>query len=247
MFFLFPLEKKRKDNIENLLEEAQKGDREAREKLIAQYQPFILSTASEICGRYLVLGQDDEVSVSLMAFNEAIDSYDKAKQSGFLGFAKNVIKRRLIDYFRKESRRNGEILISNFVDNEDDKEINTWEVQEAEDTFRERQAVLERREEIQHFQSKLNEMGISLQEIVACSPKHEDARQRAMELAYIIATNPLFREYLLEKKAIPVKKLEKVANCSSKTIERQRKYIIAVALILIGEYRYLREYIKVPK
>lgn len=247
MIFLFPLVKKQKESLEDLLQGAQSGDREAREKLISQYQPFILSSASEVCGRYLVMGQDDEVSISLMAFNEAIDSYDKEKQAGFLGFAKTVIKRRLIDYFRREAKRGGEILTSDFVDAEDDKETNAWEVREAEATFRERQAVYERREEIAHYQSKLKEMGISLQEVVACAPKHEDARLRAMELAYMVSSNPLFKEYLQEKKTIPISKLEKVAGCSAKTIERQRKYIIAVALILMGDYHYLRDYIKVPQ
>jgi RNA polymerase sigma factor len=35
-----------------------------------------------------------------------------------------------------------------------------------------------------------------------------------------------------------------MVKVSRKTIERNRKYIIAIALILIGDYVYLKDYIK---
>ncbi len=49
-------------------------------------------------------GIDEELSIALMAFNEAIDGYDTSKGS-FLSFAKLVINRRLIDYLRKKTKR----------------------------------------------------------------------------------------------------------------------------------------------
>jgi RNA polymerase sigma factor len=237
----------RKENtLDHLLIKAKNGDQEAREKLISQYQPFILNAAAEVCGRYLAMGQDDETTISLMAFNEAIDSYDSEKQAAFLSFAKTVIKRRLIDYFRRQSHKEREVVASSFIDQDEEKETQSWELKEAEEAFRERQITYERREEILHFQMKLSEMGLTLQDIVKSSPKHEDARRRAMEVAGVIAANPLYREYLLQKKSIPIKSLEKEVDCSSKTLERQRKYIIAISLILMGDYHYIRDYVKLP-
>ena len=90
-------------------------------------------------------------------------------------------------------------------------------------------------------------MGITFKEIVDCSPKHEDARLRAMELASIVVGNPMLKQFLLEKRTIPIKKLTQLADCSAKTVERQRKYIIAVAIVLMGDYHYLGEYIKIPQ
>jgi len=54
-----------------------------------------------VVGRYVAYGQDDELSIALMAFVEAIRSYDVSK-GNFLSFSQNVIKRRIIDYYRKE-------------------------------------------------------------------------------------------------------------------------------------------------
>jgi len=230
-----------------LLTAAKNGDGEKRNKLIEKYRPFVLSAASDTCGRYLIIGHDDEISIALMAFNEAIDAYDPDKQAGFLGFARNVIKRRLIDFFRKESRRDGEILTSDFVEMDEEKESTSWENKIAEDIHQEKRAAEDRRDEIQRFSEELGEMGITFKEIVDCSPKHEDARLRAMELASIVVGNPMLKQFLLEKRTIPIKKLTQLADCSAKTVERQRKYIIAVAIVLMGDYHYLGEYIKIPQ
>ncbi len=246
MFVIATEDNETHDSLDALIMDA-KHDPELRNSIIRQYRPFILSSASESAKRYLVYGHDDEISIAMMAFNEAIDSYKDDKQISFLSFARNVIKRRLIDFYRKESRRDGEILVSDFVDEEEDRVVNTWEVQYAEDKHNEEQAASDRRDEIMQFTADLKKMGISLQEIVEVSPKHEDARLRAMEIAGVIAENPMLRQYLMEKKTIPIKKIEQMVDCSAKTIERQRKYIIAVTLVLMGDYHYLSEYIKLPR
>lgn len=43
---------------------------------------------------------------------------------------------------------------------------------------------------------------------------------------------------------LPVKELESTMEVSRKTIERQRKYIIAVVLLLNSHFVYIKEYIK---
>jgi RNA polymerase sigma factor len=49
---------------------------------------------------------------------------------------------------------------------------------------------------------------------------------------------------LYAKKRLPIKELERHVHISRKTIERNRKYIIAIAIILSGEFHYLQDYIK---
>jgi RNA polymerase sigma factor len=52
------------------------------------------------------------------------------------------------------------------------------------------------------------------------------------------------REILLTKKRLPIKQLEELVDVSRKTLERNRKYIIAMALIFTSDYVYLKDYIK---
>jgi len=90
--------------IQQTLRLAKKGNELIREEFIRNHKPFIIKISSNICKRYLTWGHDDELSIALVAFNEATDSYKANDRASFYGFAKTVITRRLIDYFRKESK-----------------------------------------------------------------------------------------------------------------------------------------------
>jgi RNA polymerase sigma factor len=85
---------------------------------------------------------------------------------------------------------------------------------------------------------------LSFSDLVENSPKHQDARKNAITAAKMLVENEELKESLFEKKRLPIKQLERKVNVSRKTIERNRKYIIAIALILSSDYVYMKEYIK---
>ncbi|HHV61153.1 MAG TPA: RNA polymerase sigma-I factor [Firmicutes bacterium] len=234
-------------NLNRLIGEAQNGRNDAREKLIRDYLPFILRVASKVTKRYLRPGEDDEVSVGMMAFNEAINEYDLQKGSSFLSFSEIVMRRRLTDYFRKEAHFRREIPMSSFqVERQEPEEGDIAEFlreQQATDNYLILSENRERKEEIFHFRDMLADYGISFSELVAASPKHEDARARAIEVAKVIVSDPKLRAQLVKKKGLPIKELHGRLRVSRKTLERQRKYILAVALILMGEFQHLRAYV----
>jgi len=88
-----------------------KGDEREISLFIEEYKPFIAFCAKKAADRYVRYGEDDELSIALMAFDEAIKSYSSSKGS-FLAFARSVISRRLIDYYREE-RRHGNVISLN--------------------------------------------------------------------------------------------------------------------------------------
>jgi len=234
--------------IRQAIAHVQQGDENARERLIKQYIPFILKVTAQVCKRFVRMGEDDEVSIALLAFNEAIDKYDCQQSTSFFSFAQAVIKRRMIDYFRKNSGKNEIPWSSVGYEEGDDKEmVNqldrlTW--QSSQIKFFEEDVRELRREEILEFQKALQEYGISIRDLVAASPKHQDARVSAYQVARIIAANPRFLEHLNRTKSLPLKELELQVQVSRKTLERQRKYIIALAVILSGNFYFLDEYLE---
>lgn len=229
---------------DGLLAASRAGDAASREELISRYTPFVLRAASQTCGRFVKLGSDDEASVALMAFNEAIDCYEYGRGVAFLTFAEVVIKRRVVDYLRKCSRADREVPISALqeagrsdrppLELGEDKAL--WAQAEEE--------VYGRRLEIEEFRNQLGRFGIKLEELVDASPKHADARQRALEVAQLVAGREDLREHLFAKRELPVSVLAGSAGVSRKTIERQRKYIIALAIILSGDFPFLKEYLR---
>lgn len=98
--------------LRRILDQAQKGDELSRERLIRDHRTFVAEVCSYVCNRYLTWENDEELSVGLLAFDEAIDAYDLRGSLKFPAFAHTVIRRRLIDYFRSQARYNNELLAS---------------------------------------------------------------------------------------------------------------------------------------
>ena len=82
-----------------------KEDSVVRETFLAEYRTFIRHVASQACFRSLEWGRDDELSEALIAFNEAIDLFVADKGVPFLAYARVLMKRRLIDYYRRHRLR----------------------------------------------------------------------------------------------------------------------------------------------
>ena len=56
-------------------------------ELIEKHMPFIIKSISDVTGRYVSCENDEELSVGMMGFHEAIERYDNEK-GHFLSFAK---------------------------------------------------------------------------------------------------------------------------------------------------------------
>lgn len=236
-----------RNQLTELVLAAQNGDSLARETLLHDYRPFYLRVASGSCRKYLVLGRDDEASIAMIAFNEAIDSYNSEGGASFLSFSEIVIKRRMVDFFRRQARRADEIPLSSFETDENEEGIiQKIESKEAQAVLQIQEDAEERREEIFRLDQLLSDYGIRFSELVKISPKHQDARDRALQVARIIVNNPEFLAHLTSRKSLPLKELEERVEVSRKTLERQRKYIITLTLILVGDFTHLQEYLNRP-
>jgi RNA polymerase sigma factor len=232
------------ETVESRVARARNGDAQARENLIRDYMPFVLKTASAATRRFLVVGQDEEVSVALQAFDEAMMAYTSPKP-GFVAFAATVIRRRLIDYFRKEKRRN-EAPFSSLVSEEDDDWPESIGALEANPNW---EQTLERRDEMERWKDLLRQYGLSLDRVVKRTPKHADARGRAIRLAALVAETDELREKFVTDRKLPIDDMLDVMRdgllASKKTVERQKDYITAVAVMLTFEFPTLQEFLDV--
>ncbi|PLS02814.1 RNA polymerase sigma factor SigI [Neobacillus cucumis] len=243
MLGLLFMTKKKKRTLEETVLLIQQGERELLNQLIDSYKPFIAKTVSSVCRRY-IYESDDEFSIGLIAFNEAIEKYSPDKGSSLLSFSEVIIKRRVIDYIRKQTK-NQHISIDITDPLQEDESPGTVIVNELSlDEFQKKNDEQLRKEEILHFQQLLSTFDLSFSDLVENSPKHADARKSAILTAKMLVANTELKEILMEKKRLPIKQLETMVNVSRKTIERNRKYIIAVALILSSDYVYMKDYIK---
>ncbi|MBP1993572.1 RNA polymerase sigma factor SigI [Paenibacillus eucommiae] len=224
----------------------QQGDLRLRNQFIADYQPYVAKVTSRFCKRYIDPTRDDEFSIALAAFNEAIHQFSAPMGRSFLGFAETVMRRRLIDHLRKEQRFRGQIPYSSFEqEDEDNNVINPIEVHQAIEHYEKQKGIEERQNEIIDFSRSLAEFDIAFSELAAASPKHDDSRQMLFTIGRSLARDSDLMQVLLTKKQLPIKELLERVKVSRKTLERNRKFLIAIAIIHNGSYPYLRDYLQV--
>jgi RNA polymerase sigma factor len=243
MLSLLFMAKKKKKTLEETVLLIQQGDRNLLDEIIRSYKPFIAKTVSSVCRRY-IYETDDEFSIGLIAFNEAIEKYSKDRGNSLLSFSEVIIKRRVIDYIRKQSK-NQHLSFDLSNDTNDEETAGTIIVNELSlDDYQKKTDEQLRKEEIIHFQNLLTTFDLSFNDLVENSPKHVDARKNAIIAAKMLVESQELKEMLFANKRLPIKQLEKMVDVSRKTIERNRKYIIAIALILASDYVYMKDYIR---
>jgi len=223
---------------ENVLK-AQKDDAYL-ETFIKEYEVFILHTAHKASGVY-VTKRDDQWSVSLSAFHEAINSYDYDKGS-FFSFAETVIRRRIYDHRRKQFKYSREVPIDSYTldnDSEEDDhvkhEVVTKLVMNQKD---------DAKFEIDAITQTLKEYGFSFFDLVSVSPKASKTKSVCAKSIVYLSKNPLLINEMRRTKSLPLKIIEKNLNLPRKILERHRKYIIAGVEIINGDYPILSEYLR---
>lgn len=230
---------------EELVRMIQAGDMRLRNQFITDYQPYVAKVTSRFCKRYIDPSRDDEFAVALSAFNEAISQYSHEAGRPFLGFSEMVIRRRLIDYIRKEQRFLQQVPYSSFeMEDEEENLMNPVDVHQAIREYELQKDMEDRKSEIMELNHVLKDFGVSFSDLVEASPKHADSRESLAKIGIMMAQDSALMRLLLVKRMLPIKEMLERTGFSRKTLERNRKYIIAVAIIYNGPFPYLREYLR---
>ncbi|MDR7871208.1 MAG: RNA polymerase sigma-I factor [Tissierellaceae bacterium] len=226
-----------KKTLEERVKDIQKGDEDDKNNLIQEYIPFINKVLVNQLGSYVQVENDDYFSIGLIAFNEAIDKYDE-ERGNFLTFASVVIKSRLIDQLRKESRRSEEVFISQ-LQREDDEDYYAKDVMIVEGF----EAGIETKLDLASLVHSMKDFGVSLDDLINESPKHQDTRQTAIKIGKHVFEDRRLCDRFLSTGNLPTNEIIRDLNVSRKTVQRSRKFIIAIILILNSNLDTLKAYI----
>ena len=230
-------------DTENRLACEAKNDEELFERFLLEREDLILRVTSRITGSS-VTRSDEEWSVALRAAAEAVNTYDP-ERGGFWAYAALVIRSRLNDWYRSTAGEHAEISVR--------PEVLEGNAGEEDEDYGMQAAVLEKtavtqdvplREEILALQDELSEYGISFFDLADCSPHARKTREYCAGLIRALFLLPPPLTVLLRAKhVLPVKEMLGRYRVSRKVVERYRKYLIAAALILDGDYPGLAEYL----
>ncbi|WP_029320468.1 sigma factor [Butyrivibrio sp. AE3004] len=230
---------------------AARTDNKALSKLVQGNDKFIRKCAYYTVHRFIT-EHDDEYSVALSAFLEAVMSYDPDSGS-FSSFAQVVIGRRLTDFLRSEYRRQPEVVVDPSVMGGDyiEEELSdiATEVRaknattlSAEDTKTSSRITV--RDEIDALSVELSKYGIDFFTLAKNSPTSRKTKEACRTLLdTILRDDDLLNRYK-KNHTLPVMDLASASGISKKIIDKYRRYLIASIEILTGDYPLLSEYLK---
>lgn len=218
-----------------------KEDSIAADRLIRRYMSFIRSEASKQAKR-LLTESDDELSIAMIAFHEAITGYSRQRGS-FLSYAAMLIKSRLIDFRRREQRHRHSVSLDQPLDEEDDVTVGDRMASPEDHSHRiaERDAL---RFEITELTAQLASLGLSLSDIAENCPKQQRTQLACIRLLQYALQHRDLLDELIRTGKLPVARLADETKVERKTIERHRKYIVALLVIQTNGYEHIRHHMK---
>ena len=218
---------------------AAKENTAAADELIRDYLPFIRAEATRVAAR-MVTENDDECSIAMMAFYEAVMGYRRGR-GAFLPYAALLIRSRLIDYLRKEKRHGGHLSLEESGDGE---RAITDTVADPTDHYAlaaHREAT---RQEIDELSAVLERFGLDFSLIADHSPRQERTRAACAAAIRCGGEDAALLDEVLRTGKIPLGELARRSGAERKTLERHRKYILAMLLIHTNGYEIIRGHLR---
>jgi RNA polymerase sigma factor len=198
-----------------------------RNEFIQSYFPFVIKCVGDYTGRYITVGDSDELSIGLIAFNEAIEKYNSAKGT-FLAFSKIVITSRLNTFLasKKECFQSESIEALNLV-------CETPPFSSDVLSY-----------EIEIWKCELNKFNITFQRLMENKPKHKDTREKAIGISEVSSKNKEIVKNLYSKLKLPIEMIHRCVGVSRKVIDTSKIFITSVILIFTKELEALTKWIQ---
>lgn len=217
-----------------------KEDLQKADDLIRDYIPFIKSEASKCISRFCS-EQDDEFSIAMIAFHEAILGYEHDR-GAFLPYAAMLIRNRIIDFQRKETRHQGNVSLNEEIKDSDQTLLD--QIADKRNYIQESTNLEATKQEIEELSAVMADFGVTFSDVADNSPKQERTLEAcAVAINYAIENKHLL-DTLLKTKKLPLAQLVKGSGIERKTLERHRKYILVMLLIQTNGYEIIRGHLR---
>ena len=211
-------------------------DRQQVSDLIEQYTPWIIKEIQSITGQYVTVakpgytyknGQDHYLTIAMEAFSEAVMQYDGTKGT-FLNFASLVIRRRIIDSMRKESKYDASRV--------------SMEALREEVASPEEDALLKL--EIVDYINRLADFGITIEGLIKSRPTTATTIKQLKDVAEQIAENSQWMQQLSKNKKLNCTKIATELGIHRKWIAKYFDFIVSMVIIRTEHFEQLYEWVE---
>jgi len=217
-----------------------KENMQSADEMIREFMPFIHKETAKFLKRPVDKDNDDELSIAMIAFYEAILGYSVVRGS-FLHYAALHIRSRLIDHARREKKHRGHISLDAPEEDSESSPVNS--VADPDNESEKRIAYYAAKAEVDEFAAQLLGFGVSLTEVSEHCPKQKRTLDACRAAAHYVREHPFILEEFLRTKRLPIALISQGSGVERKTLERHRKYIVALLLACTNGYEIIRGHI----
>jgi RNA polymerase sigma factor len=220
--------------------ELAKQNKRGLNALILEYTPFIKKSAAFVF--FNIQQRQEALTEAMLAFVHAVQTYNEAN-GAFINYAGMVIRNRLLDTARRETKIQKRFFAFPFGSSKNDKnavELEHDVSRQIYDSAKEKENL---RMEITEVNTEFSSWGFNWKLLMKKCPKQERSRRVCFAAVKAILETPGLTELIIRKRQLPVTELAANMGFSQKTLEKYRHYIVALIVLLQGDYPYIRAFL----
>jgi RNA polymerase sigma factor len=221
-----------------------KVNKESMGRLVNAYMPFIKKCISDIFFKKEL--REEYITEAMLGFLQSVQTY-RSESGAFIPYAQTVIRNRLLNAAAKEARiKKWHIPFFSKKKPSNDEDIAEYSPLEIEAAQRNYEATVERenlRREITEINAEFAGWDFDVTDLCEHRPKQDRSRLTCQAIADVALAHPSLIAEMKETRKFPVKKIIALTGCREKILEKYRRYIIALILIMSGEYPFIQSFL----
>jgi RNA polymerase sigma factor len=212
-------------------------DKFALNRIIIEYLPFIKKCLSGVFFKAEM--RRDYLTEAMLAFIRSVQTY-RPESGAFIPYAQTVIRNRLINAAKKEMRLKKSFFSISTNNREEELAYDVETSQRQYDILEEQKKL---KMEIIEINNEFSQWGFDVAVLKKNSPKQERSRRVCHGIARQVLENPGLAEEMTQTRKLPMQRLAALSGVSEKTLEKYRRYIVAVIIIIRGNYPYIHSFL----
>lgn len=221
--------------------EKAKTDSKEMNTLVSDYMPLLKKEAGAFQSGSLAY--DEKLSLAMLTFVNCIRQYD-INRGNFISYLSVSIRNRLIDQCKVNNKDSKVVSIDdsnimgyeeenrNYI--EDRASLQIYDKQKEEEVLK---------DEIQEYIEELSKHSLSLSLIKKDCPSQKRSRKLCIRIAKTIWEDPGFLDKFNKSGQLPQAELALKLEISAKSIEKYRRYIVGLLILLKGDYSNITSFI----
>ncbi|GMO24776.1 MAG: hypothetical protein Pg6A_11790 [Termitinemataceae bacterium] len=221
-----------------------KTNKESMGRLVASYMPFIKKCVSGVF--FKKESREEYTAEAMLGFLQSVHTYNEGA-GAFIPYAQTVIRNRLLNAAAKEARRE-KWHIPFFSkkaapNHEADAEYSPPELEIAQRNYELTFEQENLRHEIAEINAEFSGWDFDVTDLAQHRPKQDRSRLTCQTIARAVLAHPGLIAEMKDARKLPVKKIMALTGCSEKVLEKYRRYIVALVLIMSGDYPYIQSFL----